>query len=41
MPLARPRTHLTVVEDPGYYSLRGEVVQFLQQKQARKQAAAL
>ncbi|MCT0218274.1 nitrate ABC transporter ATP-binding protein [Synechococcus sp. CS-1329] len=38
VPLARPRTHLTVVEDPGYYSLRGEVVQFLtQQKQARKQ----
>ncbi len=38
VPMARPRTHLTVVEDPGYYSLRGEVVQFLtQQKQARKQ----
>ena len=37
VPMARPRTHLTVVEDPGYYSLRGEVVQFLtQQKQARK-----
>ncbi|EAQ76546.1 MULTISPECIES: nitrate ABC transporter ATP-binding protein [unclassified Synechococcus] len=37
VPLARPRTHLTVVEDPGYYSLRGEVVQFLtQQKEARK-----
>ncbi|QPN55481.1 ABC transporter substrate-binding protein [Synechococcus sp. CBW1107] len=38
VPLARPRTHLSVVKDPGYYSLRGEVVQFLtQQKEARKQ----
>ncbi|MCP9820057.1 ABC transporter substrate-binding protein [Synechococcus sp. Cruz-9H2] len=38
VPLPRPRTHLTVVKDPRYYSLRGEVVQFLtQQKEARKQ----
>jgi nitrate/nitrite transport system ATP-binding protein len=38
VPLARPRTQLTAVEDPTYYGLRAEVVTFLnQQRDARQQ----
>ncbi|MCC5899595.1 MAG: ABC transporter substrate-binding protein [Phormidium sp. BM_Day4_Bin.17] len=38
VPIPRPRTHVSVVKHPNYYSLRNEIVYFLnQQRRAKKQ----
>jgi ABC-type nitrate/sulfonate/bicarbonate transport system ATPase subunit len=40
VPLPRPRERLSVMDHPGYYQLRSELIHFLQEQRRLKQLAA-